>query len=587
MADFVACLWRPGPIGATQERQLKDIRAGLEDADRWRLVHESPGLWVFSPPTRPINVRPLEDRPGVIVGDLFSSVSDTPLGRTAPDLGHGADLHLACTRLTRAVWGRYVAIFSTPERHEGGVFCGPVGGLECVAARLGPIAIAASRLPNAVLTLLVPALSIDWPRLANLAADTSGIGWSAPLMGVTNLAPGSLWRWTSKGEREDLIWRPGDFARLGWNEGDPAPILQRRIDSCVQAWSRLHTPVVAELSGGFDSAVVGASLIRAGADVRRWVNFYTSERTGDERRYARAVAEKLGIAVTEEAKTAWTFDPNRLADVSEGFAPSLNGLDAPYDMRMAAIATGADAQAIFTGQGGDILFYGMSTPLLAVDHVRRKGLAGLVSPFLLSLARRRRQSIWSLVRTALAGRFSSPRRAETALAHPWLRDDLSDLPPAKRWQLEQLVYCLRFFGSSRRARAAELVHPLLSQPIVELCLSIPADMLVEGGRDRGLARRAFADRLPAAVIDRRSKGDLTGFYGAAIARALPELRGTLIEGCLVAHGVLDARALGDLLDLDQLAVHGRHGDVMALAALEVWARCWQRRLDRARLARHR
>jgi asparagine synthase (glutamine-hydrolysing) len=154
-------------------------------------------------------------------------------------------------------------------------------------------------------------------------------------------------------------------------------------------------------------------------------------------------------------------------------------------------------------------------------------------------------------------------------------------------QLQQLVYCLRFFGPSRRARAAELIHPLLSQPVVELCLSIPADMLAEGGRDRGLARRAFTERLPPAVIERRSKGDLTGFYGAAIAHGLPELRETLLEGRLVARGVLDARVLSNTLDLDRLAVQGRHGEIMALAALELWARCWQTRLDRAGLARHR
>ena len=583
MADFIACLWRPGPIGAADKLWLNEIRAGLEAAGQWRRVHESPGLWIFSSPKRPIRVRPFTDRPGAIVGDLFSSASDQPLGDFAPEVGAG-DLAAGCQRLTRAVWGRYVALFSNPERHEGGVFCGPVGGLDCVVARRSSITIAASRLAGPALSLLAPTLAIDWPRLTDLAGGDPDRGWAEPLRGVANLAPGTLWRWRPDGERQDLIWRPADFARRPWDQGDPAPALERQIDRCVAAWSEAYTPIVAELSGGLDSAVVGAAAVRAQADVRRWVNFYTAERAGDERRYARAVAEKLGIVLTEEVKTDWTFDPRRLGEICEGFRPSLNGLDAPYDRRMAAFAAETGAQAIFTGQGGDILLYGMSTPLLAVDHVRRAGLAGLFSPFLVGLARRRRQSIWSLMRAALARRVSPP---ETALSHPWLRGDLSELPPAKRWLLEQLVYCLRFFGPSRRGRAAELIHPLLSQPVVELCLSIPADLLVEGGRDRGLARRAFFERLPSAVIERRSKGDLTSFYGAAIARGLPQLREALLEGCLVSHGVLASTDLSDRLDLDHLAVHGRHGEVMALAALEAWARCWQIRLDRARKGRHR
>lgn len=584
MAEFIACLW-PEPFGLMASRRLGALRTRLELADRWRLAHESPGLWVFTPPKRAIRVRPLPDRPGAIVGDLFLSGSNDAIEETLPPVLDAEDLAAYCGRLSRVLWGQYVALFPSVERYEAGVFRGPVGALDCVVARRGAIALAASTLPAALMAFLDPDLGMDWPHMRDLVAEPSRLGWAAPLKGVDALTPGALWRWTGGVARQTLVWRPSDFARQVWRGGDPAPELEARIDGCVQAWSRAYAPSVAELSGGLDSAIVGAALTRAGADVRRWMNFYVVDREGDERRYARAVAGSLGVLLDEELKPPGIFDPSRLAEICEGVRPSLNGLDAAYDARMAAIALNNGAAAIFTGQGGDILFFGMSTPLLAVDHLRRRGLGGLVSPFLVNLARRRRQSIWALARVGLAGWLQPRRRSETPSAHPWLQGDLGDLPPAKRQQLEQLVYCLRFFGDCRRARGAELIHPLLSQPVVELCLSLPSDLLVENGRDRGLARRAFAHRLPKMVIDRRSKGDLTGFYAAAIARGLPRLRETLLGGCLVAHGAADERTLAAQLDLDALAVHGGHGEVMALAALEAWASRWQIRLDRARRAR--
>jgi hypothetical protein len=68
---------------------------------------------------------------------------------------------------------------------------------------------------------------------------------------------------------------------------------------------------------------------------------------------------------------------------------------------------------------------------------------------------------------------------------------------------------------------------------------------------------------------------------------LPQFRETLLGGALVAHGALEAQALNDRLDLDRLAVEGRHTEIMTLAALDAWASCWQARLDRARTGRQR
>src|SRR3546814_18425449 len=62
-----------------------------------------------------------------------------------------------------------------------------------------------------------------------------------------------------------------------------------------------------------------------------------------------------------------------------------------------------------------------------------------------------------------------------------------------------------------RSTAAPQITPLLSQPIVELCLSIPTWQWVRGGRDRAVARAAVADLLPALIAQRRTKGGPTGF----------------------------------------------------------------------------
>lgn len=48
--------------------------------------------------------------------------------------------------------------------------------------------------------------------------------------------------------------------------------------------------------------------------------------------------------------------------------------------------------------------------------------------------------------------------------------------------------------------------PTAYRPLVEFCLGIPDDQYVRNGTDRWLARRMFAGRLPAMVLDERRRG---------------------------------------------------------------------------------
>ena len=121
-------------------------------------------------------------------------------------------------------------------------------------------------------------------------------------------------------------------------------------------------------------------------------------------------------------------------------------------------------------------------------------------------------------------------------------------------------------------------NPLCSQPVIETCLALPASLLTVGGRERGLARRAFADRLPHDIIDRRSKGDMTKIYGRIILDGLDVLRPWLIEGRLAALGVIDRAATETELTREALIWRGGYSTIMIAAAFESWVRNWERRL---------
>jgi asparagine synthase (glutamine-hydrolysing) len=260
--------------------------------------------------------------------------------------------------------------------------------------------------------------------------------------------------------------------------------------------------------------------------------------------------------------------------------PSLLGVDAPYDEGVVAAARARRAGRLLTGQGGDTVFFQMPTARLAGDLLRRHGAHAILSPEMAALSRWLHRSVWSMIReAALSPHAKGPvqrrapdflrREAAVGYQHPWLEAS-RDAAPAKQAQIAGLVHALIFHGPSQRASALDVVHPLLAQPLVEAALSTPSPWLVDGGRDRGLIRQAFAARLPQALIDRRTKGDLTAHYGRAIAAGLAELRPFLLEGRIARAGLIDRKRLAVRLDAEDLIWRGGYGELLVLAAVEAW-----------------
>ena len=96
-----------------------------------------------------------------------------------------------------------------------------------------------------------------------------------------------------------------------------------------------------------------------------------------------------------------------------------------------------------------------------------------------------------------------------------------------------------YYSSFERTDYPERTLPLLSQPLVELCLRIPTYVLIRSGRDRALARRAFANDLPAEIIARYAKGRADHHSRNILDANLAFVRELLLDGALVQKGLLN------------------------------------------------
>lgn len=457
----------------------------------------------------------------------------------------------------------------------------PSGALDCVWWRFGGVRLAANQPPRVADALLPDNLAIDWETLAEIAQSPGLLSDRLALRGLRAVIPGDLALIGSM-EETNPIWRPGDLYRpaQGWDD-DPAALV-RTVDEAVRRAVEPHDRVLGEVSGGLDSAIVSTSLAAIGQQQRgRFINYYGDWREGDERPYAFAAAERAGLRLQAIRKPVAAITAASLEPLGWGVRPALHGVDVAYDRDVARRMKRHRSTALLTGQGGDAVFFQAPDPQIVIDRRRREGWRGIRPHYWSEVGRWTRHSAWTIAGLAL----KPPQRSLGQLRrHAWLADT-DGLPPAKYGQILRLANCQLFWSDCLRARAGELLHPLLTQPVMEHCLSIPSDRLVLGVRDRGLARQAFASRLPASIVQRRDKGDLSQFYGHVIRQSLPEIRRLLMDGVLASHRLLDPVELARELTPDALLCSQTSNRHLLHAVLEVWARHWTERIEARRWAK--
>jgi asparagine synthase (glutamine-hydrolysing) len=254
---------------------------------------------------------------------------------------------------------------------------------------------------------------------------------------------------------------------------------------------------------------------------------------------------------------------------------------------------------VFSGQGGDHLFQNIKTRQIAAEYAWHHGMRSDLLAVIVDTSRFTRKSIWSVMVTVFkAGLlrrsedpyetvkpsplFSDPARCAmnaSLIRHPWV-DAAIHLPSSKRRQIFSIVDTQNFFRVPNHY--ADIVHPLISQPIIEVCLQIPSYVLTYGGIDRALVRQAFNGLVPSEVLLRTTKGATTGYFHKLLGQNLSFLRGFLLDGLLMTEGVLDRRTTQAVLSQPAFT-RGQHQILPILDAIraEIWLRTWTSTYQRA------
>lgn len=489
-------------------------------------------------------------------------------------------------------WGGFIALLA---QDEGLVLIrDPGGAMPCyfMATSTG-WAVASDAESLVRVGLLRP--RIAWAEMPRCLTAKDLPSTRTAIEGLHELLAGTSVKLGPRANDPSGFWSPWDYVSEPdwWDGADMADRLRATVDHCAASWASTAYQILSTLSGGLDSSVVVAALARANAD-QQCITLVTQDRLGDEREYARAMSAHVRAALHEPYFDL--VDADLSLSVSRHFPKPIGTIhETAYHAAVVRTANGIGADAVFTGNGGDSIFYNSASlrPLFDVLHGQGLGLQALrtfrnicdvTQTSWLSALREtakflavvRRPYVWHRDMSMLTADLAAEVTACPA-AHAWL-DSQPKCRPGKVGHVAHLLKVQNHLEGYLLPFGLPMINPLMSQPVVELALGIPTWRMLEGGRDRAVVRRAYADALPPVVRNRRRKGSPSGFAMAVVASKENEVRERLLDGALVRRGLIDPKLVEAAIPRGPIT--GRsYVRLLMLLDLEAWISHWQGLVD--------
>lgn len=603
MYSYMAVLWDPADTDASQEAARFFCAEGLEPAPPGDCSYRAGirFLDLSAGPGGPSLVHlhaQSEGYGGLVFGKLFARSSSAepqlPLARMRRGSAE-AILRSGGISLFTQYWGRYVALLKSREGHL--IIADPAASVPAFVMQKGSLAFAFSHLehcPGALRT----GLTLNPDFISALIAYDKIQNGETGLKGVYEVRAGERLL-VSRGVISRLSgWTP-HMAALQVYEPDQTQAAKQLRDTTIHVVGSLaadQKDIVLSLSGGLDSAIVGACLRECGAEVR-CLHFVTGGGDHPETEYARRVASHLSFPLHEVG-----IDPAAPLPAADSHPLSPRPFREFLGLHQTAVTQRdphLSGKTTFTGQGGDHLFLETRSTALFADYLRAHGVSPRAGRILFETALLTGRSVWYVAREALRYRPNRvpaqaiPDGRQTRMSRkafmgadwshllPDWAQSPAGLPPGKFEQVASLAHMYQIRRSLGSVDEPPTIHPLISQPLMEFCLALPTYLLCAGGRSRGLVRRAMTGLLPDEVRLRRSKGDASRFYTAQLYANRARIREALMEGELVRRDLICRSDVEQFFLSEDFHLQSSGRMVLVHYVIEAWLRAWKSHLAAA------
>lgn len=601
MFRYLAFIWQDDDAAARESARCL-IDRHSSHLPEWHVALRRKGLFVGYAGTRVGSSEPhyLGGGGGVVLGKLFERSANSPSVAAPLALDESRTRRILDSRgrdLVDRYWGRYVAFLHDDTQGASWVLRDPSGGLPCLTVRFGGVRVFFSTMSEIQHLGLGP-FEVNWKHLAAWVCMMKGPTHATALHQVSQVLGGECVELCDDRATHTFYWDPLEIANSDIIE-DPVEATRALRDcvmDAVRAWASCYSGIALSLSGGLDSSIIYAAL-RDSSEKSKLAcfHYYPLGSDLDERNFARLVAHSGGSELFERPRSP-EVSLILLRDIEISHEPTNYLYYLEHSRLDAQFAAEHNTTAMFTGWGGDQIFYQNHARFAAGDFLHYIGLRPQLLRIALDSARMDRISVWHVLGKAFAEHIQQRRwsfREDIEPFMPWVRPEVIDevfgnatylhplfrdsrgTPSGKVWHALQLMGPGDFYDPFGQDDDPELVTPLYAQPVLELALRLPVHVLTLGGWDRAIARRAFYSELPREVANRTNKGGIERHVRTILEHNIAFVRELLLDGALVREGIIDRNQLTTALSGKASNIQVGLSSFLDFIATEAWLRCWR------------
>jgi asparagine synthase (glutamine-hydrolysing) len=416
---------------------------------------------------------------------------------------------------------------------------------------------------------------------------------------IHQVPPASVLSWKNGKTKQSTYWAPDFDTKVDISYGEALEVTKELIEAAVSRRLISERPIGSFLSGGYDSTVVTAYMVKLMKEKVQTYSIGFNSNVFNEAHHAKKVANYLGTDHHEEILSP---DPTLVVEkishvLDQPFADSSiipTYLLAKFAREKLIVAIGGD--------GGDEVFGGydryLATPILQslnpVLDVAKFGLS-LVDKKVLGKGRKiNRASTQLKKKDSLAHRYSSIHSlAQSSDLNFLLAPDLNMKITSERFIREFNEGELSSFDRMIRsdltcylpgdllvkadvatmANSLELRSPMLDVNVVEWGVSLPRKYKVKGFEAKHILKDVARSLVPAELIDRPKMG-----FGIPRAQWLRSgmkeiVIDTLTDTTATQRGWFHPSEVKKVIELH---MEGEDKDhlIWPILMLELWARTW-------------
>ena len=416
--------------------------------------------------------------------------------------------------------------------------------------------------------------------------------------GIRSLGPAETLTWTrGAGARIETYWSVSWAADPRWERTDDEEIAERIADALREGVRRRllsDVPIGFYLSGGVDSSF--STALAATLSPGRIKTFTLTYDAGsgtsgkdEDRRWARAVAERYGTEHHEERISAGSF-AEEFPAILRHFDQPFSGVVSPYFLtRLIA----RHVKVALSGDGADELFGSYLSHRIApaIAAYVETGPSALDRPWwqadravieriadpdparwrarLHVFTEAEKQTLYtSDFREAVKG-ISSDERLGADFAGGTATDPLNRVLEAEfKGVFPDQV--LAFVDRLSMAHSLETRCAFLDRDLVELAASLPGRLKIREGEVKYILKQAALPYLPRELVYRKKEGFVMP-VNQWLMSGLAEFTGrVLAPDRLRAAGILDEHAVASLVARFQAGEGALANRVLSLIALQTW-----------------